>query len=619
MGTRPPEAPCSMPQSASTAFDELLRFERALVELSTGFIHRPPADVDAAIVAALHRIRETLDVERSSLLRLGADGVVYVSHSASVEGIEPIAPDVVPRYPWGIARLRDNRHVAFTSLSELPMDAAVDRASWARIGVASNMTVPIFLDGTFWGALAMATFRRERDWPDALVERARTLATMLGRALEHQRAQHELAGAVAFEQMVTQALADLVRTPRGELDPVIVDVLHRASVTLDADSVVLWQRDPHGDTLRPTHNFTREGVSLPPDVAGEATFPWSVGEILANRAVSTFVAAMPPEDAAVDIATLTALNAKSLVAVPIAFGGRVVGALAFASEDDTRGWPQSLLPRVQLFGEVLAFVLARDRAERGERDARAEAAHAARLGTMGVVAASLAHELTQPLAAIMTNAEMALELAGRDEVDQAELHATLEDILADDRRASELIAQLRRFLRRDELAHAELDIAALLREVMSLVRGEVVGKGVVLTLDCPDQLPRVAGNHAQVQQVLLNLLLNAFDAVANNAPSARQVVVTAQALQGIVQIAVSDNGTGMDAEAQARAFTPFYTTKPKGMGLGLSISRSIAQSHGGSLLMTSSPGSGSTFRLVLPAVTERRAGPRPGAPSEAGA
>ncbi len=590
--------PTTVPDAGRT---ELLRFERVLAELSAGFINCPADEVDAAITAALRRIAEVVGVERITLLMAASDGMVYMTHSVVAEGIAPVPRNTLLRYPWGLARLRDNRHIAFSHMDELPEEAAVDRGNWARAKVASHMSVPLFVGGAFTGGLAMATLTYHRQWPDELVQRVRTLATVFGNALEHQRVQRELAGAIAFEQMATQALAELVQAPRGELDPVIVAALKAVSEVLDADSVVLWQRDGAADVMHPTHNFTREGVHLPPDVAGETTFPWALGEILANRSISTSVSAMPAE-AAVDIATLTALDAKSLVAVPISFGGPVVGALAFASEDDARDWPQSLLPRVQLFGKMLASVLARDRAEQGERDARAEAAHAARLGTMGVVAASLAHELTQPLAAIMTNAEMALQLSAEAKVDADELRATLEDILADDRRAGMLIQQLRRFLRRDELDRAAIDLAALLHEVMSLVHGEVVGKGVSLSLECPAELPAVIGNHAQVQQVLLNLLLNAFDAVSVNASSTRRVALEARIAGTAVEVNVTDNGTGMDAAAQARAFAPFYTTKAKGMGLGLSISRSIAQAHGGSLTFRSTPGEGSTFRFELPVV-----------------
>lgn len=582
---------------------ELLRFERALVELSVGFVNLPSDEVDAAITAALRRLADTMEVERINLLRRDPDDRVYVSHSAAVAGVPPSPRNLLPHYPWGLGELRQNRHVAFSRLADVPAHATVDRASWSRIGVASNMTVPIFVGGEFTGALAMATFSYGRQWSPELVERARMLATVLGNALEHQRAQQQLAAAMAFERMVSHALADLVQAQRSELDDTIVSALRRAGDVLGADSVVLWQREGAAAVMRPTHEYTREGVHHPPDLANAATFPWTLGEILANRAVSMPVAAMPPA-AAVDVATFAALDARSVVVVPVAFGGRVVGALAFASEDDEYVGPGSLLPRIQLFGELLASVLARSRAERGEQDARAEATHAARLGTIGVVAASLAHELTQPLAAIMTNAEMALQLSAADEIDVAELRATLEDILADDRRAGNLIQQLRRFLRRDELDRTGIDVPALLQEAMSLVRGEVVGKGVGLSLACPPTLPRVTGNHAQLLQVLLNLLLNAFDAVAGNAAARRHVTLEAQVEGATVVVSVTDNGIGMDEAAQERAFVPFYTTKAKGMGLGLAISRSIAEGHGGTLTLRSTAGEGSSFRFVLPAAEE---------------
>ncbi len=597
MNARLPSPRSSPPLDAGRG--ELLRFERVLVELSAGFINRPADQVDMAIDEALRRIADVIEVERITLLRMDREGVLFVTHSASVEGIAPVRASLVPQYPWTIEQVKAGRAVAFTHLAELPAEAVVDRASWERIAVASHVSVPIFVGGVFQGALSIATFRHHRTWSDELVERVRTLATVLGNALDHQRTQTELATAVAFERLMSQTLADLVAAPHGAFDAVVNHALREGGRILGADRVTLWQREGTSAQFRKTHRHAAPDMPTPPSVTDMQRLPWLLSEILGNRPVCAALSKLPPA-AAADAELLRELGAASIVAVPIAIEGYVVGALSFASASEARGWSQSLVHRVHLFGEMLASVLARERAEQAERDARAEAVHAARLGTMGVVAASLAHELTQPLAAIMTNAEMALHLVDAPELDKVELRATLEDILADDRRAGKLIHQLRRFLRRDEIERMELDVRALLDEVLSLVRGEVVGKGVHLTLASPPALPGIVGNHAQLQQVLLNLLLNAFDAVAPRIPAERRVRVVAHVDAAGVTIGVEDTGVGMEAAAQERAFAPFYTTKPKGMGLGLSISRTIVEAHGGTLTMSSVAGEGSVFRFTLP-------------------
>lgn len=578
---------------------EVQRFERALAEVSAGFVNIPAAEVDGAVTNALRRIAQLLAVDRATLLRPTEDGVPAVTHSGSVDGVPAVAPRLLPMYPWTFAQARAGRHVAFSHLDELPADAAHDKASWQRVGVKSNLTVPMEVGGRFEGLLALGCLRQARAWPEELVARVRLLATILGNALAHKRAQDELEVAMRFERLLSHALASLLTVAREELDEAITAVLHDAAHVLHAERATLWQRSGNATEIRKTHRWLAPGVTAPADVTDMVRLPWAMGEILAGRAVSFSLADLPSE-AAPDRPVLESMNIRSLVIVPLVIGGGVTGALSFASADDERGWPQSLVPRVQLLGEMLASVLARARAERSERDARAEAAHAARLGTMGVVAASLAHELTQPLAAIMSNAETARALLAGGDLDRDELRDTLDDILADDRRAGTLIHQLRRFLRRDDVDRAQIDVRELLAEVLALVHGEAIGKNVQVTLHAGETLPPVTGNHALLQQIVLNLLLNGFDAVAGNAAGARRVTVTASEDSGRVHVEVADNGAGMDAAALARAFTPFYTTKPKGMGLGLAISRSIAESHGGTLTVRSQPRAGSVFRLELP-------------------
>jgi FixJ family two-component response regulator/signal transduction histidine kinase len=288
------------------------------------------------------------------------------------------------------------------------------------------------------------------------------------------------------------------------------------------------------------------------------------------------------------------------VAVPLAVGGSVVGALSFGMVRGDHEWPADLVGRVRLVGEVFAGVIARREAERREFQAQAEAAHAARVGTMGVVVASLVHELTQPITAGLANAETAVELVAAPVPDIEELRATATDILADARRAGELIQQLRRFLRRGEAERTEFELGPLIDDVLRLARSKANELNIEVTSELPDALPAIEGDRIQLQQVLLNLLLNAFDAVAQNEPAARRVAVRTVAASGGVSVEVRDSGRGMDEPTLARIFEPFFTTKPRGMGLGLSISRTILEAHGGTLSAQSAPGRGTSVRFELP-------------------
>jgi len=200
-----------------------------------------------------------------------------------------------------------------------------------------------------------------------------------------------------------------------------------------------------------------------------------------------------------------------------------------------------------------------------------------------------------------------VRLLAAPEPDLDELRATLADIVADERRAGELVQKLRRFLRRGEVERGELDLREVLEEVLELVGREAQVRNVRLRLEIAEGLPTVVGDRVQLQQVVLNLLSNAIDAVAAGDRPAREVGVLAGRCGDGVSVEVRDSGAGMDRETLAQIFQPFFTTKAKGMGLGLSISRTIVEAHGGTLSAQSAPGLGSTFRIELPPRPSRHA------------
>jgi two-component system sensor kinase FixL len=263
---------------------------------------------------------------------------------------------------------------------------------------------------------------------------------------------------------------------------------------------------------------------------------------------------------------------------------------------DTEGGPVMLVSVVDL--------TERQRQEREREHRLAETAHWARLAVVGELTAAIAHEINQPLTGIMTNVEAALRfIQGPSPPTTDEIAEVLADIAADGRRASEVIRRLRALLRKGPLEFEPTDPNQLVRQVSLVVTNDLLLRGVDLDLELAPNLPPVLGDRVQLQQVLLNLILNGVDAMADAPRERRRILVrTAPAAGRLVRFEIRDAGPGISEEVKARLFEPFFTTKSGGLGMGLSIVRSIVQSHGGSVSASSNSTGGACFTVELPAV-----------------
>lgn len=248
----------------------------------------------------------------------------------------------------------------------------------------------------------------------------------------------------------------------------------------------------------------------------------------------------------------------------------------------------------------LVDISPRRRAEMEARQARDERAHLERVAAVGELGVSIAHELNQPLAAILTNAEMAQRLLRRTPTDVSLVHEMLQDIISDNKRAGEVIRHMRALLKKDEVAFARHDFNELVRQVVRLVSTDAQLRGATLTPQLAGSPLPVKADGVQLQQVVLNLLVNALDAVGPCPSGERQVWVSTRRQEDRAELLVEDTGPGLSEEVLARLFEPFFTTKSKGLGMGLSISRSILEVHHGRLQAERRPGRGALFRCTLP-------------------
>ena len=255
---------------------------------------------------------------------------------------------------------------------------------------------------------------------------------------------------------------------------------------------------------------------------------------------------------------------------------------------------------VRMIGTV-NDITERRKAEQEAQRLREEYVHIARVAAMGELTASLAHELKQPLAAIRSNAQAAQRFLAKEKPDFDELREILLDIIKDNRRADDVIGRLRTLMRKSELQITELNINDVIREIIPLINSYEVMRNVSLAFELDEKILPIAGDRVQLQQVILNLVLNASEALMNMGKDFRKIVLrTIQKDPQYVTVAIKDSGPGIDERILERLFEPFYTTKQEGLGMGLSISRSIIDVLGGNLWAENNPDRGATFYFTIP-------------------
>ncbi len=244
-----------------------------------------------------------------------------------------------------------------------------------------------------------------------------------------------------------------------------------------------------------------------------------------------------------------------------------------------------------------------------------------RLTTLGELTASIAHEVSQPLAAMSTNASASLRWLAGDSPNLAEAHEAVRRIVRDGKRASDVIARIRALFKKTPAANELVDIKEIIQEVLAITQVELQRNRVSLRTECAEDLPMAIGDKIQLQQVILNLVINAIEAMSGVSDGPRELCVSSQRVSDIpdeagtnaveantltesasasVLVGIRDSGPGLDSTQWRRVFETYYTTKPQGMGMGLAISRSIIQDHGGRLWATANAPRGAVFQFTLP-------------------
>jgi signal transduction histidine kinase len=561
---------------AQGALEERLRFETVLTEISAGFASvpesarqepsvEPPVPGSAAehqVREGLRRVAETLGAEGASLWRFSKDGqAASVDMSWMREDAAALPASVsLADFPYLGAQAMRGEAVQLRSLDELPAEASVDRRSLARDGIRSLVVVPFGGRGGAAGARWCLTIRNGEAWPEDVVQRLQTIGEIFAATLARGRAESALHRSEALNRAVLASLPS-------------------ALAVIDRDGVII--------------HVNEEWTAFAREHDGEGTSPLSVG---ANYLEACRRAALASDQIA----------GRALELIESVLRGRSEGeTLEYPRGEpgDGRWFEMDVRPLDHPGGEAVILhreITPRKRAEEEARRTLGTMAHLERVAAVGQLASALAHELNQPLTAILANAEATQEWLAAPAPDLAEVREAVADIVAEDVRASEVIRRMRELLKKGELRSDAVDLNEVVREVTRLIANDALLRGTAIECDLSPALPKVRGDAVQFQQVLLNLFVNGLHAVAEGPPTRRRVIVRTGSLDGGVEVSVRDTGKGIAESDLQQVFTPFFSTKGEGLGVGLSISRSIVETYGGRIWAENDPDGGAIFRVRLP-------------------
>ena len=411
---------------------------------------------------------------------------------------------------------------------------------------------------------------------------------------------HEAVG-TDFENILGDLSASFVRVSVEDIDSEIERWLQTIVLAMKVDRGTLAQLDPFQGSLHVTHQWARESVSAPDKGSEvERAFPWTASRLLSGElVVISRIDEFPIE--ATEERTYARLNGGArTIAIPLRIAGAIVGVLSFGSVRSEEPWTEESVQRLQLVAEIFGNALERKRSEGEIRRLSEELRHVSQMVTIGELTAALAHELNQPLAAILSNGRAVQRMLAAKPSDLEEIDTAVGDIIRDDARAAEIVRDVRALFKRDETKKSSVDIKELLLDIGRIVRADAEMKNISLLLEVPDSLPLVWGDKTHLTQGILNLVFNAFDSVCDT-DGPREVGLQATTDQvGHVHVSVRDTGKGIDPKVMPRLFEPFFTTKAAGMGMGLTIVRSIIENHGGRIWAAHNPNRGAALEFELP-------------------
>jgi len=414
--------------------------------------------------------------------------------------------------------------------------------------------------------------------------------------------EKEIDERLRFERLLSETSATFANLPASYVEEEVERGLKKIVEFLGVDRGTVFEFSADRKSLDSVNSYAVPGLIAYTGDTTEHAFPWIFKTLLEGKTIiwqhgkEVMGDQLPKEKP-----SLKALGIKSKISIPIAVGGTLRAVISLSSSKHDIDWSDERVDRIRLIGEIFANALERKKAETDAQQLRRDLAHVSRLNTLSVLTGALAHEINQPLAAIMSNAQTAQRFLDAQKFDSEQLMEILTDITADTSRASDVIQKLRAMMKKKDIEKTAIDLNEVIKEVVSLTTRDADDKNISIDLILDPGLPFVLSDRVQLQQVILNLLINAFDAMIYQAPDRRRLIIRTDMFdKNNIQVAVQDEGMGIEEGKLEQIFQPFNTSKSGGMGLGLSINQSIIETYGGRIWAENKPGHGSIFYFTLP-------------------
>jgi len=402
-----------------------------------------------------------------------------------------------------------------------------------------------------------------------------------------------------FEQLLADLCARFSELPEDQVDGEVELWMRRLAEVLGADRSSFAELARDGFVV--THTYSAPGIDPPVKGLANHRLPWMTAEFAAGRQV--VLSRIPedlPGDAAEERRYLTDVGMCSGIGIPVSIGGAIVCVLTFGTFREARTWPHEVVSRLQIAAGAFGNAVARRRSKQRLDQQQAELAHIGRVAAMSELAAVIAHELDQPLTALVSNAEAVRTMLRMPRPDLADADDALIDVIDSGMRVAEIVRRERRLLRKSRESFESVDVNEAVHEIELFVRAEARRDGARLTFDLQPGLPPVQGDGVQLQQVFLNLARNALQAMRDQPRPSRELHVRTRSSTDEITLSVTDSGPGVQESVLARMFEPFFTTRADGLGMGLSISRSIVEAHRGRLWASRNAGHGLTVHVAIP-------------------
>jgi PAS domain S-box-containing protein len=423
-----------------------------------------------------------------------------------------------------------------------------------------------------------------------------------------KEAELEVARHRAFEEFITRLCTAFVNLPAERVEETFERALGELATLIGADRAAIFVIDDKTDVLAVRYSWSREGTD---PTTTYTTFSFAPDNPLRARIVAEGLLRVDDVDALPDELAevrrrLIENRVGSFIDLPLVRNGKLIGLYGFGAIGRKVAWSGEVAARLAIAAEVFSNAIDRARMEAEVRKHRDALAHALRVGTMGQLASGIAHELNQPLAAILNYASASERRAAAGNTDIEVMRDAVRKIADQAMRAADVIKTLRALVRKGDVARTWHDPRELVRTAIGLVEPDLIAPDIDLVQEYDDDLPNIQVDPIQIEQVVLNLVRNAIDAVQSRTGRGRPEirVETRRRSPSTVEVRVTDNGPGIDAAQADLLFDEFYTTKTHGLGLGLSISRSIVESHGGALWLERTGPAGTTFCFTIPAAPE---------------